>query len=209
MKISVAVVEDDKNYNLTLKKMLDYSDDLRCVGNYYSGKSALENLPILQPEIVLMDLQLHDYYGYQIISELKPQLPTTHFIVITNYEEEEMIFNSLKSGAVGYLIKGECLDKIISSILETYQGGSPMSNGIARKILHFFEYQNKKNQLWEILTHAEQHILEALSKGKLYKEIADEKFVSMETVKKHIANIYKKLGVNNKVEAINIINNGI
>ncbi|MBS1571351.1 MAG: response regulator transcription factor [Bacteroidetes bacterium] len=207
MKISVAIVEDDKNYNKTLKRMLDYSDNLSCVGNFYSGKSALENLPSLQPDVVLMDLQLQDFFGYEIIATLKPNLLNTSFIVITNYEDEEMVFNTLKAGAVGYLVKGESLEKITNSIQETYQGGSAMSNSIARKIVHFFQVQNQKNNLWEILTHAEQHIIEAISKGRLYKEIADEKCISIETVKKHINNIYRKLGVNNKVEAINLINN--
>lgn len=206
MKISVAIVEDDKNYNQTLKKLLDYNDDLCCTGQFYSGKSALENLPNVKPEIVLMDLQLQDYLGYQVISMLKPQLPTTQFIVCTNFEDEEMVFSSLKAGAVGYLIKGESLEKITASIMETYNGGSPMSNSIARKILQYFESQNKKNDYWETLTKSEQAILNSLSKGKQYKEIADEKFISTETVKKHIGNIYKKLGVCNKIEALNLIN---
>jgi DNA-binding NarL/FixJ family response regulator len=208
MKISVAIVEDDKNYNQTLKKLLDYSDNLCCVGQFYSGKTALENIPAIEPKIVLMDLQLQDYFGYQIITLLKPQLPNTQFIVCTNFEDEEMVFNSLKAGAVGYLIKGESLEKITQSIMETFNGGSPMSNSIARKILHHFEDLNKKNEYWDNLTKSEQGILECLSKGKQYKEIATEKFISIETVKKHIANIYKKLGVCNKIEALNLINKG-
>jgi DNA-binding NarL/FixJ family response regulator len=206
MKISVAIVEDDKNYNQTLKKLLDYSDNLSCVGQFYSGKTALERIPEINPNIVLMDLKLQDYFGYQVIEKLKPNLPKTQFIVCTNFEDEEMVFSSLKAGAVGYLIKGESLEKITQSILETYNGGSPMSNTIARKILYHFEYQNKKSKYWETLTKCEQAILESLGKGKLYKEIATEKFISTETVKKHIANIYKKLGVCNKVEALNLIN---
>lgn len=151
MKISVAIVEDDKNYNQTLKRLLDYNDDLCCVGQYYSGRMALEKLPSIRPEIVLMDLKLQDYFGHQIITRLKPDLPQTNFIIITNFEEDDMIFNSLKAGAVGYLIKGESLEKITSSILQTYNGGSPMSNSIARKVLHHFENQYQKMNIGNAL----------------------------------------------------------
>ena len=204
--ISVAIVEDDKFYNDTLKKVLDYHPDLHCAGQFFSGKSALENIPNLHPDVVMMDLQLRDSMGHQIISALLPQLPKTSFIVCSNHEEEDKIFDALKAGAIDYLIKGESLEKIVASILDASNGASPMSNSIGRKVLKYFQNQNMEKHLLQSLTKSEMEILSLISKGHQYKEIAESKSISIETVKKHIANIYKKLGVNNKTEAANIFN---
>ncbi len=206
MGISVAIVEDDKFYNDTLKKVLDYHPDLHCSGQFYTGKSALDNIPDLRPDVVLMDLQLRDSLGSDVISKLLPKLPRTNFIVCSNHEEEDKIFDSLKAGAIGYLIKGESLEKIVDSILDAYNGASPMSNSIGRKVLKYFQNQNEEKQMLQTLTKSETEILSQISKGYMYKEIADIKSISTETVKKHIANIYKKLGVNNKIEAVNKFN---
>ncbi len=204
--ISVAIVEDDKLYNDTLKKVLDYQAELSCVGQFYSGRSALEELPNLSPDIVLMDLQLRDYMGFQIISALKPKLQKTNFIVCSNHEDDDKIVDSLRAGAIGYLIKGESMEKIINSITDAYKGASPMSDSIARKILKYFQNQHTSKIQMETLTQTEKDVILQLSEGYQYKEIAFKKNISPETVKKHVANIYKKLGVNNKIEAINKFN---
>ncbi len=204
--ISVAIVEDDKYYNDTLKKVLDYHPELHCAGQFFSGKSALESIPALRPDVVMMDLQLRDCMGHEIISTLLPQLPRTSFVVCSIHEEEDKIFDALKSGAIGYLIKGESLDKIVTSILDAYHGASPMSNAIGRKVLKYFQNQNEEKLVLERLTKSELEILSQISKGYMYKEIAKLKNISTETVKKHITNIYKKLGVNNKIEAVNKFN---
>ncbi len=206
MKISVVIVEDDKNYNNTLKRLIDYQPDLECTGQFFNGKSALENIPVLQPDVVIMDIHLHDFSGQEVIAKLKQNLPFTNFIMCTNFEDEENIFASLRCGAVGYLIKGESMEKIISSIKDAKNGGAPISNDIARKVLQYFQKQQSNKGILEVLTATEMSILALLSDGFLYKEIADKKNISIETVKKHVTNIYKKLKVNNKVEAINIFN---
>ncbi|WP_336962644.1 response regulator transcription factor [Chryseobacterium contaminans] len=206
MSISIAIVEDEKNYNNALKKVINYQKDMKVVGQFFDGNDALKNLPDLSPNVVMMDIQLQDMLGIEIIDKLKKEMPETHFIMCTSFEDDEKIFNSLKAGAMGYLVKGESMDKILSSIRDVYNGGAPMSFSIARKVLQHFEKKLPEIKGFDELTKREQEILELLSQGFLYKEIADQKCISMDTVKKHVGNIYKKLHVSNKVEAINKFN---
>ncbi|MGL6038200.1 MAG: response regulator [Soonwooa sp.] len=206
MKIQVAIVEDDKNYNNTLKKVINYNNQMSCVGQYFSGKAASDNLVELAPDVVLMDLQLYDSWGTDIIRVLKSQLPKTQFIICTNHEDDDKVFDALRSGAVGYLVKGESLQNITQAIITAQNGGSPMSNNIAKKVLKHFQNQEQDYQLVDELTPAEKYILNGLSEGLQYKEIAANKGISPETVKKHVGSIYRKLNVNNKVEALNKLN---
>lgn len=206
MSITVAVVEDERHYNNALKKIINFNADLSCIGQFYTGKEALEKLPELKPDVVLMDIKLPDISGIEVISQLVDDLNQTNFMICTSFEDDNHIYDALKVGAAGYLIKGESLEKIISSIKEVYLGGAPMSFGVAKKILKYFreEKVNFNNHLND-LSKTEHDILELLAQGLLYKEIADKKEVTIDTVKKHVGNIYKKLHVNNKVEAINIL----
>lgn len=206
MKIQVAIVEDDKNYNNTLKKVINYNDNMCCVGQFFSGNAALEHLPTLNPDIVLMDLQLYDSWGTNIIRTLKSQNSKMIFIVCTNHDDNDKIFDALRSGAIGYLVKGESLQNITSAIMNAFAGGTPMSNHVAKTVLKHFQNQEEDLSLINDLTPTEKTILLSIADGLQYKEIAAKKNISTETVKKHIANIYKKLDVNNKVEAINKLN---
>ena len=203
MSISIAIVEDEKNYNNALKKVIDYQDDMKVVAQFFDGKSALEDLAAYQPNVVMMDIQLQDMLGIDVISKIKNELPNTQFIMCTSFEDDDKVFNSLKAGALGYLVKGESMDKILTSIRDVYNGGAPMSFTIARKVLNHFERKPNLQEDLEELTKRETEIVELLSEGLLYKEIADKIFISIDTVKKHVGNIYRKLHVNNKVEAIN------
>ncbi|UKB84451.1 response regulator transcription factor [Chryseobacterium sp. MEBOG06] len=206
MSISVAIVEDEKNYNNALKKVINYQSDMKVVAQFFDGNNALKNLPDISPDVVMMDIQLQDMPGIEVVEKLRTQLPDTHFIMCTSFEEDEKIFNSLKAGAMGYLVKGESMDKILSSIRDVYNGGAPMSFSIARRVLQHFEKKLPEIKGFDELTEREKEILELLSQGLLYKEIADQKCISIDTVKKHVGNIYRKLHVNNKVEAINKFN---
>jgi len=206
MSISIAIVEDEKNYNNALKKVINYQDDMKVVGQFFDGNTALKNLSDISPDVVMMDIQLQDMLGIEIIEKLRKDMPNTQFIMCTSFEDDEKIFNSLKAGAMGYLIKGESMDKILSSIRDVYNGGAPMSLSIARKVLSHFEKKLPEIKDFDELTAREKEILELLSQGLLYKEIADRKFISIDTVKKHVGNIYRKLHVSNKVEAINKFN---
>ena len=206
MAITVAIVEDEKHYNNALKKIIDYDADLECVGQFYSGKEALENLQELSPIVMLMDIKIPDMSGIQVISEIIDSLSESNFMMCTSFEDDNHIYDALKVGATGYLIKGESMDKIISSIKDVHVGGAPMSFGVAKRVLKYFrEEKTDFNNHLNDLSKSEHEILELLSQGLLYKEIADKKEITIDTVKKHVGNIYKKLHVNNKVEAINLL----
>lgn len=206
MSISIAIVEDEKNYNNALKKVINYQQDMKVIAQFFEGNDALSNLPALSPDVVMMDIQLPDMLGIEIIEKLKKEMKETRFIMCTSFEDDEKVFNSLKAGAMGYLVKGESMDKILSSIRDVYNGGAPMSFAIARRVLQHFEKKLPEIKGFNELTEREKEILELLSQGFLYKEIADQKCISIDTVKKHVGNIYRKLHVSNKVEAINKFN---
>lgn len=206
MSISIAIVEDEKNYNNALKKVIDYQKDMKVIAQFFDGNDAIINLPDISPDVVMMDIQLQDMLGIEIIEKLRKEIPNTQFIMCTSFDDDEKIFNSLKAGAMGYLVKGESMDKILSSIRDVYNGGAPMSFSIARRVLKHFEKKLPEIKGFDELTEREKEILELLSQGLLYKEIADQKFISIDTVKKHVGNIYRKLHVNNKVEAVNKFN---
>ena len=206
MSISIAIVEDEKNYNNALKKVINYQDDMNVVAQFHNGSDALAGLPGSAPEVVMMDIQLPDMQGIEIMKKLKRQMPGTRFIMCTSFEDDEKVFRSLKAGALGYLVKGESMDKILSSIRDVCNGGAPMSFSIARKVLSHFEMKSPEAEGFDDLTEREKEVLQLLSEGLLYKEIADRKCISIDTVKKHIGNTYRKLHVSNKVEAVNKFN---
>ncbi|ABQ07734.1 response regulator transcription factor [Flavobacterium johnsoniae] len=206
MKIRVAIVEDDKHYSQALKSIIDFQEDMECAAQFFNGKSALQKLEDLEPDVVLMDIQLQDASGIDIVSKLTEAMPGTSFIMCTSFENDEKIFSALRAGASGYLVKGDPLDKIIQAILEAHKGGAPMSFTIAKRVLQHFQESKVQVQSLALLTVTEKEVLELLAQGLLYKEIADKKNVTIDTIKKHIGNIYRKLQVSNKIEAINKFN---
>ena len=139
MSISVAIVEDEKHYNNALKKIIDYDTDLHCIGQFYSGKAALVSLQEIHPDVVLMDIKLPDMSGIEIIAQILETMPNTRFMMCTSFEDDLHIYEALKVGATGYLIKGESMDKIITSIKDVYKGGAPMSFGVAKRVLQYLE----------------------------------------------------------------------
>jgi len=207
MKIRVAIVEDDKNYNQALKNIIDFQEDMECVAQFFNGKNALQKLEDIEPDVVLMDIQLQDLSGIDIVFKLTELMPGTSFVMCTSFENDEKIFSALRAGASGYLVKGDPLDKIIQAILEAHKGGAPMSFAIAKRVLQHFQESKIQVQSLSLLTVTEKEVLELLAQGLLYKEIADKKNVTIDTIKKHIGNIYRKLQVSNKIEAINKFNN--
>lgn len=203
MKIRIAIVEDEKTYSNMLKKVINHQQDLICVAQFYNGKEAIEKLQEVLPDVVLMDVQLQDMLGTEVVKKTKPLLPEANFIMCTTYEDEETIFEALKNGASGYLLKDESLQKIIQSVKDSTEGSAPMSNIIAQKVLKFFQKKQNTEKDLETLSDRETEIIKLLSEGFLYKEIADQKCISIDTVKKHIGSIYRKLYVANKIEAVN------
>jgi DNA-binding NarL/FixJ family response regulator len=207
MKIPVAIVEDNNDIRLALEQIIDMSEDCTLAGSCISGEDALINIPDMEPKVVLMDISLGGISGIEVVRELKASHPEILFMMCTIYEDDEQIFEALSAGASGYILKKTSPVKLLESIQELMEGGSPMSSQIARKVVAAFQNKKSNQQANEaeldVLSKREKEILEMLSKGLLYKEISDMMFISTETVRKHVYHIYEKLHVGNRVEAVN------
>src|SRR5690606_19039616 len=206
-KISVCVVDDNRDLRNALEEIIDMSEGFECVGTIGTAHDAITQIPLLAPDVVLMDINLgSDETGIDCVKALKHQVPSTNFMMCTVYEENEKIFQALTAGASGYILKKTAPPQMLEAIRELYQGGAPMSSQIARKVVAAF--QNKPastdgTENLESLSNREKEILEQLSKGLMYKEIAAALFISPETVRKHVYHIYEKLHVTNRIEAVN------
>lgn len=203
---TIIIIEDNIQYADLLKKVINSENELVCASVYSSLKSAYENISQDLPDVVLLDVQLPDGLGCEYLDTLKNKSPNSLFIICTSFEDNEYIFESLKNGACGYLIKSESPTNIIQAIKDVLNGGAPMSTVIARKVINYFQVQ--RNNLEE-LTHKENELLHLLGTGLFYKEIAIKMSISLDTVKKHASTIYKKLHVSNRTEAINKLRNNI
>ncbi len=207
-KIGVVLVEDKADMRAVVKDILNLSESCICLGAAGTPDEAREYILTLKPEVVLMDVHLNaKETGIDLIRELKPQVPNTQFMIFSVFEDEETIFDALHAGATGYLIKKTDPEDTLAAIKELSEGGAPMSRQIARKVIANFQGQSMDNgsssdHLNELTTR-EREILEQLAKGLIYKEIAANVNLSPETVRKHVYNIYLKLHVSNRVEAVN------
>ena len=202
--IKVGIAEDLPEIRISLEKLISSQEDMLLLS---SNTNALEAMPLIidgQPDVVIMDINMPGMTGIECISKLAPHCPATQFMIFTIYENDEKVFDALAAGATGYLVKKTSPDRIIEAIKELYNGGSPMSSQIARKVISHF--RENKNRVLEVLTNKENEILMLLSKGFLYKEIAGKLSITIGTVTQHIHNIYEKLHVSNKTEAINKLN---
>lgn len=202
--INVVIIEDIKEIREGLQILIDGSVGFRCSQTFSTAEEALEKLPALAPDVALMDINLPGINGIEAVRRLKIQCNNTQFIMSTVYEDDESIFESLKAGASGYLLKKTAPLKILDSIQEVYDGGSPMSGQIARKVISSFQ-QKDSIENSELLTPREKEILKSLARGLRYKEIASEFNIGIETVRSHARNIYEKLQVQSRTEAINKI----
>lgn len=199
----MAIVEDLDEVRDGLNNFISLSTDFLVLDTFKTAEDALYNLPELQPDIVIMDINLPGMNGIECIRQVKDKCPATQFMMFTVYENDEKVFEALKTGASGYLLKNTGLVQLIESIKELHQGGSPMSSNIARKLVTRFRNNEKEVSRIETLSARENEILLLLSQGLLYKEIADQLKISVSTVRQHIHNIYEKLHVQNRTEAIN------
>jgi RNA polymerase sigma factor (sigma-70 family) len=202
MQIKVGIIEDEIEISDSLKLLINGSEGFSCIDTFETAKEALEKIPALHLDVVLTDIHLGDKTGIDCVAELKPQCPDTQFLMCTSFEDTDSVFKALKAGATGYLTKTTQPSKLLDAIVEVYKGGSPMSSHIARKIVASFQETEKNTEL-EKLSQREQEILQLLSKGLRYKEIADKLSVSTETIRTHIRNIYQKLQVNSRTDALN------
>jgi len=199
--ISVGLIEDTENYSAAVASLLRLSDELQLAGIWKDAESALLKVPEILPDVILTDIQLPGMNGIECIRRLKIDCPNVQFMILTVFEEDEKIFEALNAGATGYLLKSAPPEMIFNSIKEIHNGGSPMSPGIARKIIRHFQPSAIKDG-GQIFTAREKQVLDLMSEGKLVKEIANSLDVSIHAIKKHIKNIYHKMHVQNKVEAV-------
>ena len=203
MSISLAIVEDLDEVRDGLKNFISLSQDFKILDTFKTAEEALYDIPKLKPDIVIMDISLPGMNGIECIRQLKDKSPNTQFMMFTVYENDEKVFEALKAGASGYLLKNTGLLQLIESLKELYNGGSPMSANIARKLVTVFRNKETNTEALAVLSTRENEILQLLSKGLLYKEIADQLHISTSTVRQHIHHIYEKLHVQNRTEAIN------
>lgn len=199
---SIAIIEDDEKIRTYLVNQMRLSMEVENIVEFGHGETALKELVIHPVEIALFDIQLPGIDGIECIRKLKIIHPRMQFMVLTVYDNADTIFNALRAGANSYILKSTPPDRIIEAIYELYNGGSPISSEIARKVIDAFQIKENGNEYFQHLSKREQEMLEQLSHGFRYKEIADKLFVSIETVRTHIHNIYEKLQVNNRIEAL-------
>ena len=203
MSISIAIVEDLEEVRDGLNNFISLSKDFKILKLFRTAEEALKDLPQLKPDVVIMDINLPGMNGIDCIRQVKDKSPNTQFMMFTVYENDEKVFEALKAGASGYLLKNTGLVQLIEALKELHQGGSPMSANIARKLVTLFRSDQKQVPNLEALSPRENEILHLLAQGLLYKEIADQLAISVSTVRQHIHHIYEKLHVQNRTEAIN------
>ncbi len=200
----ICVVEDKPEMREAMCMMLQLTPGYLLGGSFENAEAALKSIPAIQPDAVLMDINLPGSSGIECVAVLKNRFPKMLFLICTAYEDTDKIFDSLKAGASGYILKSEGPSKITSALSEMLNGGSPMSSGIARKVVSSFNMFEGQNKLVQTLTSREKEILEHLAKGLMNKEVADVLDLSISTVRTHIQNIYEKLQVNTRIEAVNL-----
>ncbi|MES2694441.1 MAG: response regulator transcription factor [Verrucomicrobiota bacterium] len=201
MAISVSIIEDDSGLRETLAALLNGSKTFRCLGTYATGEKGLAGILAEKPEIVLMDINLPGMSGIECVAKLKARLPALHVLMLTTYEEGDLIFNSLRAGAGGYLLKDSTPEELLQALEDVRSGGAPMSMPIARKVVqHFHRTQSSTSDI-DQLSPREYEILSLLAKGFRYKEIAAKLDIAIGTLRTHQSRIYEKLHVQSRTEA--------
>jgi DNA-binding NarL/FixJ family response regulator len=202
-KIRVGIVEDIEEIRNAVAALLLWDPDFELVFTLPRAEEAVDTIRALQPDIVIMDINLPGISGIDCIRLLRPDQLSTQFMIFTIYENDENIFNALEAGASGYLLKKSSMPQIADALRELYHGGSPMSAQIARRLVQRYQKETIPANEDTLLSNRENEIIQLLSTGLLYKEIADRLGITTGTVKQHIHRIYEKLHVTNKTEAIN------
>jgi DNA-binding NarL/FixJ family response regulator len=200
--VRISIVEDDRATREGFLKLLRRAPNIVCVGAYESAEKAEKEIPQNLPDLALVDINLPGRNGIECVAKLKRAHPHLEFLMITNYDDSALIFDALRAGASGYLLKRAVPDELLGAIEEVLNGGSPMSMQIARKVVfHFHQIREPVSDV-ERLTKREHDIVSLLAKGLAYKQIAEQLGVSFGTVQTHLHNIYKKMHVQSGTEAV-------
>jgi len=203
MPLRIAFVEDDAPFAETLARYFELSNSIQCEVIFSNAERALAMIPGLNPDVVLVDINLPKMNGIELVARLKQAVPSLLCLMLTMYEETNLIFDALKAGACGYLLKRTPPHEIVTAIEQVHAGGSAMSPQIARQVVSFFHRAaNPASSQLETLTERERSTLELLSKGFMYKQIADKLGISIDTVRSHLRKVYEKLHVHSRTEAV-------
>lgn len=198
----VVIVEDQAGVAESLTKLIQRTPGLQVIGDCRDGETALAEIPRLQPDVVLMDIGLPGMSGIECVRHLKAVLPALPIIMLTVYDEGEFLFNSLKAGASGYLLKRATGDRLVEAIAEARLGGVPLTRQMASKMAHYFRQLDAASTAMATLTRRERDTLALLAEGFRYKEIADRLGIGVETVREYVRNTYRKLHVSSRTEAV-------
>jgi len=201
MPVKVSIVEDDRETRETLKLLLNGAENVRCLKDYASGEEALRGIPVEKPDVAMVDINLPGISGIECIARLKLKLPELRVLVLTSYGESDRIFDSLRAGASGYLLKKSGYAELVQAVEQIHAGGAPMSMQVARQVVDHFHQIQKTSLEVERLTSREQEILALLAQGYLNKEISDQLGISVNTVGTHVQHIYEKLHVQTRTAA--------
>jgi DNA-binding NarL/FixJ family response regulator len=200
--IKVSIVEDDNRIRESLAVLIDGGENIRCISTHASAEEALAQIPLKKPDVVLMDINLPKMSGIECVRKLKALAPKLQILMLTMYEDDDLVFQSLTAGASGHLVKRTSPADLLQAIEEVHSGASPMSGKIARTVVEYFQKLQTASPHDENLSKREQEILDLLVKGYRYKEIADALSISFETVRSHLKNIYDKMHVHSRTEAV-------
>ncbi len=204
MQIKVVIVDDDEEIRASLATLIRRASNLKLIGDYANAETALKEIPRHVPDVVIMDINLPGMKGFECVRQLKATRPEVQFLMLTVYEDSDSLFNSLKAGASGYLLKRTASAKLLEAIRDVHTGGSPMTPQLARRVVQFFSKPSESgsNSSLSELTPGEREFLGQLANGYAYKEIADRMKISIDTVRSYVRTVYEKLHVHSRTEAV-------
>lgn len=201
MPITISVIEDNADMRAGVARVLNQAPGLSCVSTYATAEAALRDLPAQKPDVVLMDIHLPGMNGIECVAKLKARLPQLQVLMLTRYEQSDQIFDSIRAGASGYLLKYTPAEELVQAIEQVHAGGAPMTMQIARKVINYFQQTQKSASDVEKLTPREKEVLTLLAKGYPYKRIASDLGIAIGTLRVHLRAVYDKLHVHCRTEA--------
>jgi DNA-binding NarL/FixJ family response regulator len=201
MPVTVSIVEDHQGTRESLVALLKAEPSMKCLGAHGSGEAAVKAIPIEKPDVAIVDINLPGMSGIECVARLKTQMPSLQLLMLTTYQQSDIIFDSLRAGASGYLLKNMSHSELIQAVEQVHAGGAPMSTQIARKVVEHFRSVSQPSSEVDRLSPREQEVLAMLAKGFLYKEIGDNLGITLNTVRMHLRHIYEKLHVRSRTEA--------